>query len=163
MELLWAPKRDTETSRHEPFPVWPSFCHCFRQFSCKYWNTVLLMTMEQNWGHERRFNVIISNQPYLLSFPVSRRTEKNSWVGTYQGHQYPGWCYGCLKYCFLWRDKCFLTLYLQWVFVVSGWGNRFFNHWRMGLESTENTIQQTCQLSRVFQISGIANLQHWVF
>ena len=62
-EFLLAPKRDTETSRPEPLPVWSSFCHpCFRQFS--YWNTFLLMMMGQNWGYESGFDIIISNQPY---------------------------------------------------------------------------------------------------
>ena len=63
--------------------VWPSSCDsCFWRFSYKYWNTVLLMVMRQNWEYESRIAVIISNQPYwtyhdflfalgdLLSFSV---------------------------------------------------------------------------------------------
>ena len=52
---------------HSALPAWPNFCNpCFRRFSyiCIYWNTVLLMTMSQNWGYESRFDVIISSQPY---------------------------------------------------------------------------------------------------
>ena len=83
VKFLWAFKRDAETSTSEPHPVWPSSCDpCFRQFSYKYWNTVLWMVMVQNWDYESRIAVIISNQSYwtyhsflsalrdLLSFSV---------------------------------------------------------------------------------------------
>ena len=51
MEFLCAPKSDTMTSKPEPFPVWPGFCHRnYHEFDFA-------------WGD-------------LLGFPVNGWTEK---------------------------------------------------------------------------------------
>ena len=60
------------------------------------------------------------------------------------------------------KSEC-LVILKEFLPQMFPWGNSFFNQWRTGLESTEMTIQQTCQISGIFWIFGEANLQHWIY